>query len=41
MLFAAEYKRRQSCLGVKLSAMSFYRDRRYPLTSAWRGIKIV
>ena len=37
MLFAAEYKRRQSCLGVKLSAMSFYRDRRYPLTSAWRG----
>jgi NAD+ synthase len=28
-----EYKRRQSCPGVKLSAMLFGRDRRYPLTN--------
>jgi NAD+ synthase len=37
-VFAAEYKRRQSCPGVKVSGVSFYRDRRYPLTSAWRGM---
>lgn len=29
----SEYKRRQSCPGVKLSAMLFGRDRRYPLTN--------
>ena len=28
-----EYKRRQSCPGVKLSGMMFGRDRRYPLTN--------
>ena len=28
-----EYKRRQSCPGVKLSGMLFGRDRRYPLTN--------
>ncbi len=30
---ASEYKRRQSCPGVKLSPMMFGRDRRYPLTN--------
>lgn len=29
----SEYKRRQSCPGVKLSSMLFGRDRRYPLTN--------
>jgi NAD+ synthase len=29
----SEYKRRQSCPGVRLSAMLFGRDRRYPLTN--------
>jgi NAD+ synthetase len=28
-----EYKRRQSCPGVKISSMMFGRDRRYPLTN--------
>jgi NAD+ synthase len=37
MLFHAEYKRRQSAPGVKISSMSFGRDRRYPITSIWRG----
>jgi NAD+ synthetase len=31
-----EYKRRQSCPGVKLSAMPFGKDRRYPLTNGAR-----
>ena len=39
-LFGSEYKRRQSAPGVKLTAMSFARDRRYPITSAWRGEKL-
>ena len=38
MLFASEYKRRQSCPGVKISSMSFYRDRRYPLTNAYHKL---
>ncbi len=33
MVRMSEYKRRQSCPGVKLSAMLFGRDRRYPLTN--------
>ncbi len=33
MVRASEYKRRQSCPGVKLSSMMFGRDRRYPLTN--------
>jgi NAD+ synthase len=36
MLYFAEYKRRQSPPGVKLTGMSFGRDRRYPITSGWR-----
>ncbi|MDX2113229.1 MAG: NAD+ synthase [Alphaproteobacteria bacterium] len=35
MVRLSEYKRRQSCPGVKLSAMLFGKDRRYPLTSKW------
>lgn len=35
MLAAAEYKRRQSCPGVKITAMAFGRDRRYPITNRW------
>lgn len=33
MVRLSEYKRRQSCPGVKLSTMLFGRDRRYPLTN--------
>ena len=32
MVRLSEYKRRQSCPGVKLTSMMFGRDRRYPLT---------
>lgn len=35
MVYFAEYKRRQSPPGVKVSGMSFGRDRRYPITNAW------
>lgn len=41
MLFSAEYKRRQSAPGVKLTSMSFGRDRRCPITSSWRAKKSV
>ncbi len=37
MLYFAEYKRRQSPPGVKITGMSFGRDRRYPITSGWRN----
>lgn len=33
LLFISEYKRRQAPPGVKLSAMAFGRDRRFPLTN--------
>lgn len=36
MLFQSEYKRRQAPPGVKLSPMSFGRDRRYPLTNKFK-----
>jgi NAD+ synthase len=36
MLFSAEYKRRQAPPGVKITRKSFGRDRRYPLTNAFR-----
>ncbi|HEU5046828.1 MAG TPA: NAD+ synthase [Rickettsiales bacterium] len=36
LLTRAEYKRRQAAPGVKISSMSFGRDRRYPLTSGWK-----
>jgi NAD+ synthase len=36
MVYAAEYKRRQAPPGVKITAKSFGRDRRYPITNAFR-----
>ncbi|MDJ0685519.1 MAG: NAD+ synthase [Alphaproteobacteria bacterium] len=38
MLDLAEYKRRQAPPGVKVSARAFGRDRRYPITNAFRTI---
>lgn len=37
MLEGAEYKRRQAPPGVKVTVRSFGRDRRYPITNAFRG----
>jgi NAD+ synthase len=37
MLDRAEYKRRQAPPGVKITARSFGRDRRYPITNAFTG----
>jgi NAD+ synthase len=39
MLYRAEYKRRQAPPGVKITAKSFGRDRRYPITNAYTGDK--
>jgi NAD+ synthase len=36
MVFSAEYKRRQAPPGVKITRKSFGRDRRYPITNAFR-----
>jgi len=36
LLYTAEYKRRQSPPGVKLGSRNFGRDRRYPITNAFR-----
>ncbi len=36
LLYIAEYKRRQAPPGVKISTKSFGRDRRYPITNAFR-----
>ena len=33
LFYRSEYKRQQSCLGPKISEMSFDRDRRYPVTN--------
>ncbi|MDH3701337.1 MAG: NAD+ synthase [Alphaproteobacteria bacterium] len=38
MLDLAEYKRRQAPPGVKISSRAFGRDRRYPITNAFRNI---
>ncbi|MFN3591939.1 MAG: NAD+ synthase [Thermaurantiacus sp.] len=38
LLYVAEYKRRQAPPGVKISARSFGRDRRYPITNAFRTV---
>ncbi len=38
MLDRAEYKRRQAPPGVKISARAFGRDRRYPITNAFRRL---
>jgi len=37
MLENAEYKRRQAPPGVKISSRAFGRDRRYPITNAYKG----
>jgi NAD+ synthase len=37
LLELSEYKRRQAPPGVKLTSRSFGRDRRYPITNAFRG----
>jgi NAD+ synthase len=37
MLENAEYKRRQAPPGVKITARAFGRDRRYPITNAFKG----
>jgi len=39
MLELAEYKRRQAPPGVKITARAFGRDRRYPITNAYRTAK--
>jgi NAD+ synthase len=39
MLYAAEYKRRQSAPGVKIGSMSFGRDRRHPVTNGWHVMR--
>ena len=36
LLYSAEYKRRQAPPGVKITRRSFGRDRRYPVTNAFR-----
>jgi NAD+ synthase len=41
MLDAAEYKRRQAPPGVKITRRAFGRDRRYPITNAFRRTGIV
>jgi NAD+ synthase len=38
LLYLAEYKRRQSPPGVKLGTRNFGRDRRYPITNAFRTV---
>lgn len=38
LLYVAEYKRRQSPPGVKIGSRNFGRDRRYPITNAFRSI---
>ena len=39
MLYIAEYKRRQAAPGVKITRRNFGRDRRYPITNAFRDGK--
>ena len=36
LLYIAEYKRRQSAPGVKITKKNFGRDRRYPITNKFR-----
>jgi len=39
LLFSAEYKRRQAPPGVKITRRNFGRDRRYPITNAFRDVR--
>src|ERR1700761_4116862 len=41
LLYVSEYKRRQSPPGVKISRKNFGRDRRYPITNAFRDARDV
>lgn len=36
LVWAAEYKRRQSAPGVKITPMAFGKDRRWPITNKWK-----
>lgn len=38
LLASAEYKRRQSAPGVKITPMAFGRDRRWPITNQWKFV---
>lgn len=38
LLYLAEYKRRQSCPGVKVTKKNFGRDRRYPIVNGFRDL---
>lgn len=40
LLYRAEYKRRQAPPGAKIGGKNFGRDRRYPLTNAYRDIRV-
>jgi NAD+ synthase (glutamine-hydrolysing) len=37
MVDQAEYKRRQSPPGIKITPRAFGKDRRLPITNRWRG----
>jgi NAD+ synthase len=39
LLYTSEYKRRQAPPGVKISSRNFGRDRRYPITNAFRDAR--
>ena len=36
LFYNSEFKRRQSVIGVKISSMSFDKDRRYPITNSYK-----
>lgn len=36
LVWAAEYKRRQSAPGIKITQIAFGRDRRWPITNRWK-----
>lgn len=38
LVIGAEYKRRQSAPGVKVTPMAFGRDRRWPITNSWKYV---
>jgi NAD+ synthase len=40
LLDVAEYKRRQAPPGVKITSKAFGRDRRYPMTNAFRKVRL-
>ena len=41
MIKLAEYKRRQSAVGIRITPRGFGKDWRYPITSAWRDWDLV